>query len=88
MYNARTDANQEEIVMALRAVGCSVTLLHRVGAGCADILAGKNGVNWLIEVKMPGEKLNARERKWHAAWRGQVAIVESVEQAIELVSSR
>ena len=90
MYNARTDANQEEIVMALRAVGCSVTLLHRVGAGCPDILVGnpRTGANLLIEVKMPGEKLNARERKWHAEWRGQVAIVESVEQAIELVSSR
>ena len=85
MYNARTDANQEEIVMALRAVGCSVTLLHRVGSGCPDLLVGRDGRNWLMEIKQPGKKLNLLEEMWHHNWRGQVAIVESVEQAIEIV---
>lgn len=84
-HAAKVDANQAEIVEALRAAGCTVTTLHRVGQGCPDLLVGNIGHNLLIEVKAPGEKLNARERRWHDEWRGQVIVVESVQQAIDFV---
>lgn len=34
----RIDANQAEIVKALRAIGCSVQSLAGVGNGCADLV--------------------------------------------------
>jgi hypothetical protein len=31
-------------------------------------------------------KLTEDQVKWHAEWRGQVAVVENVEQAIEAIT--
>lgn len=84
-YNRRTDRNQAEIVAALRELGASVTLLHRVGQGVPDLLVGWRGVNLLMEVKQSGERLNQREAKWHEAWHGQAAIVYCVLDALELL---
>lgn len=36
----RVDANQPEIVRALRDIGASVVSLANVGQGCGDILVG------------------------------------------------
>lgn len=88
---ARTDTNQAEIVDALRAIGCSVQPLHTIGKGCPDLLVGYRGANWLLEVKdgrKPPSKrrLTADEKLWHLEWRGQVAVVNSVEEAIALVT--
>ena len=44
---AKIDENQPEIVDALRAMGCSVTILSAVGNGCPDILVGFRGINLL-----------------------------------------
>lgn len=84
-YDAKVDRNQAEIVDALRKAGCSVTLLHRVGQGCPDLLVGKGGVSYLLEVKMPGEGVTLAEAEWHFNWRGQVAIVYSVEDALAII---
>ena len=48
---AKIDANQTEIVKALRQVGASVQSLASTGKGCPDLLVGFRGVNWLLEVK-------------------------------------
>lgn len=87
---ARTDANQTEIVSALRGVGCSVQPLHAVGGGVPDLLVGKGGTNFLVEVKDGRKPPSARQltpdqRAWHDAWRGNVAVVSSVEEALTLV---
>jgi len=84
---ARVDANQSEIVAALRAVGVSVQPLHTVGKGCPDLLCGVRGTNLLLEIKdgnkpPSARKLTSDEAAWHESWRGQVAIVESVDEAI------
>ena len=87
---ARTDANQSAIVDALRVVGCTVQPLHAVGQGVPDLLVGFRGQNLLIEVK-DGNKPPSRRRKtedqmiWHDAWRGQVAVVRNVQEALEAV---
>ena len=87
----RTDANQAEIVAALRQVpGVTVLLLSSVGSGCPDVCVGVKGKNVLLEIKAPGgprggtsrQALTDPEREWHRTWRGQVAIVCSVEQAL------
>ncbi|WP_420465599.1 hypothetical protein [Panacagrimonas sp.] len=88
---AKTDANHADIVRALRAAGCSVQSLAAVGSGVPDIMAGKHGRTFLIEIK-DGRKSASRRQltpdqwEWLDAWRGgQVHIVESVEQALEVV---
>lgn len=87
---AKVDANQAEIVEALRIVGCTVQPLHAVGKGCPDLLAGRGGVNYLIEVKDGRKPPSARtltpdQVEWHDLWRGQVAVVSSVKEALEAV---
>ena len=52
-YPRKVDANQKAIADALRRAGCSVQLLHTVGAGCPDLLVGRHGETFLLEVKMP-----------------------------------
>jgi len=88
---ARVDANQAEIVEALRKIGASVQPLHAVGQGCPDLLVGWRGIVSLLEVKdgskpPSARKLTEDQVKWHAEWRGQVAVVENVEQAIEAIT--
>ena len=83
---AKVDANQPEIVAALRGIGADVQHLYTLGEGCPDILVGYRGNNWLFEIKTKSGKLTEDEAEWHDKWRGQVHIVRTPEQAIELVS--
>ena len=90
---ANIDANQPEIVAALRAVGATVEHLHSVGAGCPDILVGHKGANWLIEIKdgskAPSkQKLNERQVEWHQLWNGQVSIARTAEEALQIIGVR
>jgi Holliday junction resolvase len=91
MRAARIDANQVEIVKALRALGVSVQHLHAVGSGCPDLLCAVNGVNFLIEVK-DGEKTPSKQSltpdqvKWHEEWKAAVHIVNSIDVAIALAN--
>lgn len=89
---AKTDDNQAEIVAALRKIGASVQPLHAVGQGCPDILVGWRGFNTILEIKdgkkpPSARKLTPDQEKWHAAWMGQVTVVETVEQAILAVTN-
>ena len=79
---ARIDANQNEIVAALRSVGASVAPAHTMGGGFPDLVVGFRGMTYLLEVKTAKGKLTKDQRAWHPAWRGHVAIVRSVEEAL------
>ena len=79
---ARVDANQSEIVEALRKAGASVCFTHQLGKGVPDILVGVNGRNYLLEIKTSFGTLTPDERDWHEAWRGQVCVVRNVEEAL------
>ncbi len=88
---ARIDSNQTTITQALRQMGASVLHTHQLGQGAPDIVCGFRGVNLLIEIKdgsKPPSKrrLTPDEQEWHDRWRGQVAIVESVEDAVALLN--
>ena len=80
-YDAKSDANQSDIVESLRTIGATVESLHRVGAGCPDLLVGFRGVNVLMEVKTDKGKLRETQVAWHDEWRGQVAIVRNADDA-------
>lgn len=90
---ARVDDNQAEIVAALRRAGCSVCSLAGVGKGCPDLVVGLRGVTYLLEVKdgskCPSKRrLTAGEQQWHENWRGHVAVVSSVDEALDAVGLR
>lgn len=49
------------------------------------------GLSALVEIKdgskVPSERLlNRRQKEWHAAWRGKAHVIETVEQALDLVA--
>lgn len=89
---ARVDANQPEIVAALRQSGCSVEHLHSVGGGVPDLLVGVQGLNLLIEVKdgskpPSARKLTPDQVEWHGKWQGQKVIASTVVEALQSVAS-
>ena len=86
------DANQSEIVKALREAGAQVQSLAAVGKGVPDLLVGYRGANILIEVKderQPPSKrrLTPDESNWHIMWGGQVATVKNADEALDLLLS-
>ena len=87
---AKVDANQGEIVKALRAHGATVQSLAAVGHGCPDLLVGYQGVTYLMEIKdgslPPSRKrLTPDEAAWHASWKGLAAVIESVDEALACI---
>lgn len=80
------DANQAEIVRALRAVGCSVFSLAGVGGGCPDLLVGRGGATWLLEVKRDGGAVRASQENAVASWRGGPwVVVRSPDEALRAI---
>lgn len=94
----RVDANQAEVVAALRSLGLSVQSLATVGNGVPDLLIGglrscpccltMLPFNTLAEVKNRALKPSLRrltddEAAWHAAWGGEhPRIITGVDDAI------
>jgi hypothetical protein len=87
---ARTDRNQEEIVIALRRAGATVQVLSGVHGGCPDVLCGFRGVNHLFEIKdglqAPSkQKLTPEEASWHSGWNGNVKTVRNIMDALKAI---
>jgi hypothetical protein len=83
---ARTDSNQEIIASALEKVGCRVERkLARLGEGIPDLIVCRSGNIFLLEVKLPNEKLTLKEQAWHLKFFGYVFIVHSVKEAFKIV---
>ena len=89
-YANRIDANQNEIVTALRKVGAYVRIVT-MGDGVPDLLVGYRGFTLLLEVKdgnkSPSQrKLTEAEQKFFDEWKGGIlAIVESVDDALAIL---
>jgi hypothetical protein len=91
---AKVDANHAEIVDALRLIGVSVLSTASLGKGVPDLVVSDGPTRTLlIEIK-DGEKspskrkLTEDQEKFAAAWRGQIAKVESVADALKLFGWR
>lgn len=89
---AKTDANQPQIVAALRAAGVSVLCLHQIGRGCPDLLLGTPRGNLLVELKdgtkpPSAQKLTPDEEKFFNSWRGPRAVVASLPEAFEALEA-
>jgi hypothetical protein len=83
--HGRTDGNQQEIIDSLRRLGATVKDTSALGHGFPDIVVGHRRFNWLIEIKLPGQRLTEPETLFHSAWSGQIAVVHSIEEALELI---
>lgn len=89
--HARPDPNQAAIVKALRANGCSVEVTADIGGGFPDLVVGRRGRTFLLEVKKgyefpPSERaLTSDQVVWHGRWLGQVAVVHNVGEALAAV---
>lgn len=87
---ARVDANQPEIVKALRQAGATVHPLHMVGGDFPDLIVGHMGVNVLMEVK-DGDKAPSRRKlskgqaEFRDGWNGPVVLVTDVESALRVL---
>lgn len=89
---AKIDANQGQIVQAFRSLSCSVAITSAVGDGFPDLVVGINGLNILVEIKdgakPPSERrLTPAQVDFHGNWRGQVVVVETVDDVIDLVAA-
>ena len=85
--NGRTDANQTEIVDALRKAGADVIDMHRVGGGFPDLLISFRKCLYLMEVKTADGKLNEAEVRWHKRHGVEmpVYIVHSIDEALKVI---
>lgn len=83
----RKDGNHESVMEALRAASMRPHSTSALGCGFPDIVVGFRGVNVMLEVKdgdkpPSGRVLTAEEVKFHDTWAGQIAIVNSPEEAV------
>lgn len=84
---ANVDVNQALIVRALRGVGATVWHTHQLGRGAPDLIAGYRGRNYALEIKAGKDKLTPLEAEWTLRWKGQVAIVRTIPEALAAIGA-
>ena len=88
---ARRDANETEIIKAMRECGAYVKQINDEGA--FDLLVSYRGKTLLLEVKDGAKPPSARrltdaEQKFHDEWPGtNLWIVNSVQEALDLLKT-
>lgn len=87
MRKCKVDSNQRDIVDSFRNMGYTVAHTHTLGRGFPDIVVGKQGINFLIEIKDGAKpeskrKLTEPEQKFKDGWKGQYDIVESLDDVV------
>jgi len=93
MPRGARDANEHEIIEALRAAGATVLQLEDPDhEGVLDLLVGFGGhvvgFNLLMEVKVVGKKLRPGQERWARLWNGPVITVWSVQDALNAIGVR
>jgi hypothetical protein len=82
-YAARVDANQDQIVSALRAAGAYVWIIGLP----VDLLVGYKGHSFLMEVKSTSKKrLTGLQADFFENWTGgTVCRIDSPEAALRMI---
>lgn len=86
-YHCKADANQPEIVAAIRAIGGTVLHMHTLGHGAPDIAIGYGGLTLLAEIKDGSKKLTPDELAWHESWTGGCYLIRNIEDAARAVET-
>lgn len=88
---ARVDANQPEIVAAVRRIGATVLHLHQL-KNAFDLLVGYRGKNYIFEIKDPAQppskrQLTEGEAAFRDSWRGGTYhVVHTADEAINILT--
>jgi len=82
---AKVDSNQGEIVEYLRACGFTVTSTANVGNGFPDLVVGKYGLTFILEVKSKKGKLRKSQEEWFEDWRGHAIVVRNMEDVRKFI---
>ena len=82
----KSDANQAEIVEALRKAGAFVTILSTHPKQLDLLVYYRRRLYWM-EVKMPGEQLTYAEAEIFDRALGCTFIVESAEEALGIIGA-
>ena len=89
--DARTDANQTEIVAAFRNLGWSVLIISQL-KNCCDIFVSKSGRTIAVEIK-DGEKPKSQQKltdgeiEFKDKWQGEYKIVNCIDDVLEINES-
>lgn len=79
---ARRDANEPDVIKALRQVGATV-----VQQDWCDLVVGYRGQNYLLEVKTESGDLKPSQERLLSEWRGHYAIVRSPADALKEIGA-
>ena len=82
-HAARVDANQDQIVVALRAAGAYVWIIGLP----VDLLVGYKGHTFLVEIKTDAkQRLTALQQDFFKNWGGStLARVDSPDAALRMI---
>jgi hypothetical protein len=72
----RVDSDQRAVIARLEEMGFSVLNLSAVGRGCPDLLVGKDGRNFLLEIKSENGTLTPAQVEFHENWLGHCEIIK------------
>jgi hypothetical protein len=80
---ARVDANQDQVINALRAAGAYVWIIGLP----VDLLVGYKGYTFLVEIKDgPKKRLTALQEAFFAKWQGgTLCRVDGPEAALRMI---
>ncbi len=90
MRAKKIDDNQNLIVKQLRRCGVSVAITSMIGKGFPDLIIGRAGRNYMIELK-DGKKTESRkqltknEKEFFNTWTGQINKCESFDQIATII---
>lgn len=94
---SKRDGNHNAIVDELEALGISVLDLSAVGSGCPDLLIGRAGRNYLVEIKpatgpkreqgIRKDRKGDQQRRFHEGWRGTVFVAHSTEEILKRIGA-
>jgi hypothetical protein len=86
MRHGRRDVNHAEIRDALLACGCSVRDTADLGDDFPDLVVGRQGRTYLLEVKAPKGKEREGQTEARTSWRGGPwKVVRSLAEALAVV---
>ena len=94
MRRSRKDGNQDAIVAAFEALGCTVIEMHGVRIpGWPDLAVGSQRVTHLVECKNPETRygrggFNGNQSAFNQTWRGEkVWLCASADEAAALAQN-
>lgn len=89
---AKVDDNQSEVVKLFRKLGWCVLITSQL-KNCCDIIVSKNGRTVAVEIKdgskpPSARKLSDGELEFRAKWKGEYALVETIDHVIEVNNAK